>query len=160
MVSPWHELVGDVDLTTTVATLLTEPVTRSLPEEWRGDFSLDRAQRWIAERDGESPTLVAVDKTTMNAVGLVMLFESPGEPDGRELRIGYLLGERHWGQGLASELVAGLVGWARSLSTPITLVGGVEVDNVASARVLTKNTFQLVSSNDSIATYSLQTFLS
>lgn len=157
VVGPWHELVESDDLAAMVTPMLTEPVTRALPEDWRGEFSFDRTQRWIADRDAESPTLLVLDKTADTPVGLVLLFESSTELDGTDIRVGYLLDEMHWGQGYASEIVAGLVTWARTVAESITLTAGVEAGHQASARVLEKNGFELVENDRATATYLLGT---
>ncbi|MDW3176720.1 MAG: GNAT family N-acetyltransferase [Acidimicrobiia bacterium] len=157
VVGPWHELVENDDLAAMVTPMLTESVTRALPEDWRGEFSLDRTQRWIAERDAESPTLLVLDKTANTPVGLVLLFESTTELDGTDFRVGYLLDEMHWGQGFASEIVAGLVTWARMLPEQVTLRAGVETGHQASARVLAKNGFELSVSEGATDLYCLRT---
>ena len=61
---------------------------------------------------------------------------------------GYLFDEAVWGNGLASEVVGGLVGWARSQPRIQTLTGGVTRSNPASARVLAKNGFELIGGLD------------
>ena len=124
--------------------MLTEPVTRSLPESWQGSDSLARADRWIAERDDEGCALLAVEKATGQPAGLVILFESElPEAGGSELRVGYLLAETYWGMGVATELVEGLVAWCRGQAEISSLAGGVERSNPASRRVLEKNGFSL-----------------
>ncbi len=102
-----------------------------------------RAAAWIEERDDESTTLIAIERDTERAVGLVILFEIPNEEvdDGVDIRLGYLLAERDWGRGLATELVAGLVAWCRSSGRVRSIAGGVEIDNPASAQVMVKNSF-------------------
>lgn len=156
VVGPWHELVESDDLAAMVTPMLTESVTRALPEDWRGEFSLDRTQRWIAERDAESPTLIALDKTIRTAVGLVLLFESSTELEGINFRVGYVIDEAQWGQGFASEIVAGLVTWAHTLPDPVTLTAGVEAGHQASARVLAKNGFELSVSEGATDVYCLR----
>ncbi len=89
-----------------VAAMLTEPVTRTLPTAWQGNYTVSRASEWIRERDREGTTLLAIDKSTKKPVGLVILMEVAGEKDtgGIEVRLGYLLSEPAWGKGLATEL--------------------------------------------------------
>ena len=76
-----------------------------------------------------------------------------------DLRIGYLIAEQDWGKGLATELLAGLVAWARSQPSVHSVTGGVDPANLASARVLTKNGFDQVEDGedgeDGDATYRL-----
>jgi ribosomal-protein-alanine N-acetyltransferase len=143
---PWHSIAygAGVDLVECVAEMLTESTTVLLPETWHGDFSVDRAVDWIDERDRESPTLLVVDRESGQVVGLVILFESAIDEPSVDVRIGYLFAEAVWGQGLATELVAGLVGWARAHPPIRTLTAGVAVTNPASARVLVTNGFERI----------------
>ena len=143
-VDEWHAATRrlGLDLARTVSEVLTEATTAALPAPWRGDFSLDRAIAWIAERDAEGPTQLITSKEPALAVGLLIVFESPTADDGIDLRVGYVMAEQHWGRGFASELVSGLVDWASSQPEIQYLTGGVDESNVASARVLTKAGFQ------------------
>jgi len=144
-VGDWHSVSFGPrrDLAVVVAEMLTPAATRSLPPVWHGDYSLDRAREWIAERDEESVTLLATDRESGEALGLVIVFEVDGADDGGgvDLRLGYLFSESAWGRGLATELVEGFVGWCRAQPSIRSITGGVASDNVASARVLTKNGF-------------------
>ena len=150
MVKEWHSLspcdwrpqeLGDV-----VASLLTEPVTRSLPTSWQGSYTPERARGWIEQRNREGTTLLVIDKRTRRPVGVTILMEPQADKDasGREVRVGYLLAEDAWGQGIASELVKGFVAWCREQASISSIAGGVAPDNPASRRVLQKNGFQLV----------------
>ena len=102
---------------------------------------MSRAREWIGERDKEGTTLLVIDKSTKEPVGLVILIEvdSANAIDGIEVRLGYLLSEPAWGKGLASELVKGFVAWCRTQAPISTLAGGVDADHPASMRVLEKN---------------------
>ncbi len=145
---PWHEIAFESsrhrDLAQVIAALLTPAVTRNLPQPWSGDYTIDRAREWIAERDDEGVTLLVLERMSGGPIGLLLLFE---EQVGRgprrgpaDVRLGYLLGEESWGKGYASEIVAGLVAWCRSREVT-SLAGAVADDNPASAGVLTKNGF-------------------
>lgn len=127
--------------------MLTASITQSLPDGWRGDYTIERANEWIRERDREGVTLLVLERTSRTPVGMMILFESNDEKLGRTVRLGYLLYETAWGQGLASELVQGFVGWCRKAEIT-SIVGGVERDNVASQRVLQKNGFVCRASPD------------
>ena len=150
MVGEWNSLLlpdrQQGSLAQLVATMLTEPVTRTLPTAWQGNFTLSRAREWIRERDQEGTTLLVIDKSTKEPVGLVILIEVDAEDaiDGIEVRLGYLLSEPAWGKGLATELVRGFVGWCRTQESIATLAGGVDADHPASMRVLEKNGFRPV----------------
>lgn len=144
-VAEWHNIAlpAGRELAHVLPDLLTPATTRALPPAWHGDYDRARAASWIRERDDESATLMVLDRATGDPLGLVILFEiEAGDPSGGvELRLGYLLAESAWGRGLGTELVAGLVEWCRSEPRIRSIAGGVEPDNAASARVLTKNGF-------------------
>ena len=120
--------------------MLTPTVTQALPESWQGNYTLDRATTWIEERDQEGTILLVLDRSSRTPVGLMILFEGENEHAGRTIRLGYLLSESAWGQGLASELVEGFVDWCKSVEIA-SVIGGVERDNFPSQRVLEKNGF-------------------
>lgn len=145
-IRPWHEPIsqanGSGDLPDVVAAMLTPAVTASLPDEWHGPFSVERARRWIEQRDAEGDTLLAVDRASGRAVGLLILHESTAEAGpGVDIRLGYLLAEADWGRGLGRELVAGFVSWCRGQPRISSIVGGVEADNAASIRILEASGF-------------------
>lgn len=132
------------DLPALVVDLMTEPVTRSLPPSWRGEYTLDRATEWIAERDSAGATLIIIERSTNEAVGLIMLFESANDAgtNGIDVRLGYLLAEPAWGKGIASEPIEGFIGWCRTQVAIYSVAGGMALDNPASARVLERNGFR------------------
>lgn len=153
LVGPWHSPASaewpEVDLASVVSTMLTEPVTRHLPDPWRGPYSPDRARSWVAERDEESPTLLVIERSAGDAVGLIILYESPAVVDGRsEVRLGYLLAEQAWGSGIGSEMIEGLVRWCREHSTVARILAGVEPDNEASGRLLIRLGFEPAPDDD------------
>ncbi len=138
----WHETAaGSVeDLPTVISQMLTEPVTRWLPPHWQGAYTRARASVWIAERDAEGPVLMVVSRESDRPVGLVLLFEEPTD-DGVEVRLGYLLAEEAWGQGLGSELLGGIVAWCRARPEVCSIIGGVARENTASIRLLERQGF-------------------
>ena len=156
-VREWHSLSSDdsqqQELAQVVAAILTQPVTRSLPSAWQGSYTTERARAWIKERDSEGATLLVIDRVTHQPVGLMILLEIQAEEDDRdrEVRLGYVLSEYVWEQGIASELISGFVGWCSEQTSVASITGGVAQDNHASRRVLQKNGFQLVQSEDEIA---------
>lgn len=130
IVKEWHSLSTDEwtaqDLAVVVESMLTPGVTRSLPEAWHGEYTLERAREWVQERDREGATLLVVERSSRMPVGLVILFEIDHEDDdSAEVHLGYLLAESAWGLGLASELICGLVECCRTAGVA-SLVGGVE----------------------------------
>ena len=70
-VHPWHEDVGDDELTAFVTTLLTPAVTAALPLDWHGTFDRERARAWIADRDAESTVLLV--REGHEPVGLLLV---------------------------------------------------------------------------------------
>jgi len=161
LVREWHSISAEgfssCDLAGIVADMLTEPVTRSLPISWQGEYSIERARHWIEERDEEGTTLLVLDRNSEQAVGLVILFEvESAEPErGIEVRIGYLLAESAWGKGLGSELLQGLVEWSRAQPVISSLAGGVDSENTASRRVLEKSGFRIVRQGENGESYRL-----
>ena len=145
----WHsfsaESVYSRDLPGVVANMLTEPVTRLLPNSWLGDYSIERARTWIRERDEEGTTLLVLDQHSKQAIGLMILFEaeSPISENRIEVRVGYILSESAWGKGFASEMLRGLVDWCRGQAAISSLAGGVDRANGASRRALEKNGFRI-----------------
>ena len=141
LVCEWHSIPSNewnqAGLDAVVINILTPNVTKSLPPAWQGPYSLQRANAWISERDKEGVTLIVVDKSSREAIGLVIL---SGSENGKDFLLGYMLKESAWGHGYASELIQGFIEWSKHYNIS-TITGGVEVDNIASRRVLEKNGF-------------------
>ena len=149
LVKEWHSLVPDDwrhnELEDVVVGLLTPAVVRSLPPAWQQICTTARARTWINDRDKEGTTLLVIDKAVRDVVGLLILLETQlAEGSGKEVRLGYLLSQDVWGQGMASELVNGFVSWCRGQSSISCISAGVAVDNPASNRVLEKTGFRRV----------------
>jgi ribosomal-protein-alanine N-acetyltransferase len=145
-VDEWHSAswAGDDEqaLPDVVASLMSASVTRALPAEWQGEYTPHRARQWVAERDREGPTLLAVERSSAEVVGLLIPFESEApEGSGVGIRLGYMLAESAWGQGLGSELVEGFVAWCRAQTEIRSIIAGVAADNPASIRILEKSGF-------------------
>ena len=128
-------------LAAAVTEIMTHRVTLALPAAWQGEYTPERAQQWVEERDGDGLTLLAVSRAVGEALGLVIIHETVAEGGGAVLRIGYMLGEGAWGKGFGTELVGGLVAWAGENGVT-AMLGGVDRKNLASQRVLEKNGFK------------------
>ena len=123
-------------------------VTKSLPDGWQDINSEDKAWDWIKDRAAESAFLTIQNKSTLAVVGFLFLFEAVDVDKSVKLNLGYLLSHSVWGQGLGSELIAGLVKWCQKQSQITSISGGVVSDNIGSIRVLEKNRFKPNPSND------------
>ena len=98
----------------------------------------ESASDWIDDRDAEASMLLVVESESGRPVGIVVLAEAPISTTEVDVRIGYLIAEGVWGQGMATELVLGLVAWARRQPGIRTVTGGVDPANRGSVRVLEK----------------------
>ncbi|MFQ1702044.1 GNAT family N-acetyltransferase [Loktanella agnita] len=123
-----------------LAEILTPPVLRHLPPSLALKGEEGAVTSWIDARTADSSVLIVQPKDNNRIVGLIILAGDSGPEKVTILHIGYLLEERIWGHGVASELLQGLVSAAQSLA-PITLLAEVDKDNAASARVLQKAGF-------------------
>lgn len=143
-VGPWHGAAHrlDVNLAAVVAEMVTVRTTVALPESWQGGLSVENARGWINDRDADASMLLVAQIPSEQPVGMLVLGEVPLPESGVDLRIGYLFAESAWGRGLATELVSGLIDWARTQPRIRTLTGGVDPANRASVRVLERCGFR------------------
>ena len=116
--------------------LLTPNVIIHLPPFF--DLTDQNMDQWIDARDAESDIYLIRETSTDAIIGLMFL--TP--PYNNDIHLGYLLGQTTWGEGYASELLAGLV--LHVPKTGFRLLGGVGRENPASAHVLRKTGFQIV----------------
>lgn len=117
--------------------LITPEVVQYLPPSLALGTQSDPIERWIKDRQRGGRVFRIRRRDRNLFLGLVFVFSS-GET--AVSHIGYMFVQNAWGQGYASECVAGLVA-ALSGNGAMTLQGGVARDNAASARVLVKNGF-------------------
>ncbi len=128
-----HWLVNDWEVTRNLATV-PFPYPRELAGEWiettRRSLAEGRAYELaITGREGDDEILVGV-------VG-VRIAERVG-------RLGYWVGRRFWGHGVATEAVGRLSRWALANLDLDRLEAGVIIDNPASAAVLRRIGFRQV----------------
>ena len=124
-----------------LSALLTPAVTEFLPEPMRFAGGPNEIESWVSARNEESDVFSVRDRTTQAFLGLLILGPSRDATGALTVRLGFLLAEKAWGQGYATELVKGLVGWCEKQAVPVQLLGGVEAGNAASAAVLIKAGF-------------------
>lgn len=121
-----------------VLNIMTPNVTKSLPDGWQNLNTIDKAEEWIDDRKNDSYFYAITLTESQEIIGFLFLYATDGI---QELRLGYLLGESVWGQGIGSELVKGLVEWSRNTGIVNSISGGVEKDNIGSIKVLEKSGF-------------------
>jgi len=132
---------GRAALMAELAALLTPAVTQYLPEPMRLAKGANAIKRWVSARNNESDVCSVRDRKTQAFLGLLVLGPSQDATGAVIIRLGFLLAEKAWGRGFATELVMGLVGWCEKQELAGQLLGGVEVENAASAAVLIKAGF-------------------
>lgn len=134
-VEPWHGL-PDPELQEFLPRLLTEAVTASLPSDWQGPFGEERLAGWVAARDAESSVFLV--RANGGAAGL-LITSHDRDPS---VRIGYLLAESHWRQGLATELITGYLRRCEQDGDVREVLAGVAVDNGPSISALKRVGFE------------------
>jgi RimJ/RimL family protein N-acetyltransferase len=103
-------------------------------------YRMRDAEAFLASpRDPVLPSLLVFERTT-GAPELVGACGFGRRPSGA-VEMGYWIGRRHWGRGLATEACTALIDIARTLGLA-AVEGSHFLDNPASARVLEKLGFQ------------------
>ena len=123
--------------------VLTSVVLRHLPDPLHISNAPHAIHDWMSAREDESTVLTVRHAADHALLGLVILADMPGDGGQTEVHLGYLLAETAWGIGYATEIISGLIGWYKKEKPDVTLIGGVEKDNPASARVLEKCGFRV-----------------
>ena len=91
----------------------------------------------FAQRADERPYAIIKDNAFIGVVGFT--FHADSAPE-----LGYWLGEPHWGQGLMTEAVKGLLEAARATGAFPEVQATARAENAASLRVLEKSGFRVV----------------
>ena len=128
--APLHRLINDWEVARNLGPV-PFPYAREALEGWiaraAADREADRAFHFcITGREEEHP---------LGVIGLTRTERGTG-------RIGYWVGRRYWGHGVASEAVARLVSWGFGTLGLDRLIAYVADDNAASMRVLEKEGFR------------------
>jgi len=131
-----------------VINIMTPKVTKSLPEGWQKLSTQNEANKWINDISKESSFLLVQLIKTEEIIGFIFLYEPDNLKTPIDIRLGYLLSESIWGNGMGSELIRGLLAWCKSSGKISSITGGVEPDNIGSVKVLTKNGFAQTNSNN------------
>ncbi|MBR0673608.1 bifunctional GNAT family N-acetyltransferase/(deoxy)nucleoside triphosphate pyrophosphohydrolase [Neoroseomonas soli] len=126
-----HRLVNDWEVAKTLARV-PFPYPRDLADEWIAST----AERIAA---GEAYHLAIArreDDVLVGCVGLTL------DAEDRTAELGYWVGRRHWGQGIAPEAAGRLSRWALANLDIDRLTASALTDNARSAAVLTRIAFR------------------
>jgi 8-oxo-dGTP diphosphatase len=131
--APLHKLLDDWDVLRSLANI-NYPYTSADADAWivatAADLAAGRGYHLaITGRDQDAETLVGV-------VGLTLA------PDSRSARLGYWVGRKFWGHGVATEAAGRLARWALANLDLDRLEATVAEDNPASLAVLRRLGFQ------------------
>ena len=132
------------DLIASLPDLLEPDVIAHLPPSFHvSEHDIDAG---IAERSLEADVFLIKDGVSLNLIGLMFLTR----PINADVHLGYLLGKSVWGQGIATELLTGLL--EHLSKTNLRLLAGVGNDNPASAHVLEKVGFVKIDQDSDLDT--------
>jgi len=136
--------------------LLREPAAgdaRAVLDAWSADPEATRYLTWrphASLREAEEALAQRMDRLAAG-VEYSWFLERAGEPapigvvsawqTGSALELGFVLARSCWGQGLATEAVVAVAGWAFAQPEVTYLFATCDAENVASARVLEKSGF-------------------
>ena len=125
-------------------TALAERLGACVPAEWPGpDYAEVLPSQLLAleaNPKGALWTALLVHRADATLIGDAGFLAGP-DPDGT-VEIGYSIVPAYRGQGLATEAVQALTGWALSQPAVRRVVAGCEANNTASIRVLEKAGFR------------------
>lgn len=142
----WHDVLADqaarASLESELGEILTQEVLEHLPPPLQLKGGASSISDWIDARAAESEVHLLEDLLTSDLLGLLILAEGASDSERTELHIGYLFAKHAWGQWYASEMLVGLCSVVGQIGSA-RLVGGVDTQNQASARVLQKAGFEL-----------------
>ncbi len=130
------------DLTERTKDILSPEVTKSLPPGWQTIDTTIKVRQWLKDRVNESLVLRVNLQSSAALIGFVFCHIDEGNNDQCSIRFGYLLHAESWGQGLGTELVHGIVEWAKTKRVIKSISGGVEKSNIGSIKVLEKVGFR------------------
>ncbi|MBT8133584.1 MAG: GNAT family N-acetyltransferase [Gammaproteobacteria bacterium] len=149
----YAKYMNKADLPGQVLNIMTPRVTQALPSGWQDINTTSDADNWLKSVDEECSFLLVRLSDTQEIIGFVFLYEPSSIVFPIDVRIGYLLNERYWGAGIASELIKGFLTWCNSYGAIKSITGGVEADNIGSIKVLEKNGFVQIESNEEGAVF-------
>ena len=117
-------------------------------------YSRDAADEWIADSAGQlaagTGCHVAITGQEEEREVLVGSIGLRIEPDGRTAELGYWVGRRFWGHGVATEAAERLVRWALANLALERIEASVALDNPASAAVLRRIGFRAIAAAEEV----------
>jgi 8-oxo-dGTP diphosphatase len=130
-----HRLINDFDVARMLE-MARFPYGRELAEEWiqRSTESLATGRAWQLAITGQE----GVREVLVGGVGVIL------EPLTRTARLGYWVGQRYWGHGVATEAAGRLTRWSLANLEIDRITAGVATDNPASAAVLRRIGFRQI----------------
>ena len=147
-VAPWAAELADLKhrarLEAELTELLVPEVLEFLPDSLALPIGDDAIRAWIDAREALAQVCTVRARSSDTLLGLMFVFQRVSD-NRREatLNLGYMFKTSAWGEGYASELVAGFVRAVPDAGAP-QILAGVARGNSASARVLLKNGFKAV----------------
>jgi RimJ/RimL family protein N-acetyltransferase len=143
------ELISEVDKTSealllTAIELLNDNVVLHLPDHFKSINDTDNALRWYQTMQADARLFVIKMRASRLIIGYIFIYEDTDN----NAYIGYLLGDKFWGQGFAKEALCAFIDWAKISAKWPQLLAGVEVENTGSIALLEKLGFKKVSGNN------------
>lgn len=117
-------------------------VSRNLRDHFPYPYELSDARDWIGFATSQAPETnfaIANQNELMGGIGITL----KSDVNRLSAEIGYWLGERHWGQGIATAALQAMTAWAFAEFDLVRLYGEVFEWNHASGRVLEKAGYEL-----------------
>jgi RimJ/RimL family protein N-acetyltransferase len=96
----------------------------------------------------------AISKTENKMVGDICMYGEPNA-DG-EIEIGYGTYDEFQNKGFMTEIVKGIIEWAKNQPKVKSIIASTEKDNIASFSILRKNDFIKVGETDSLLNWRLE----
>lgn len=121
-------------LLVSIPEILSRAVVKNLPPYFQNIHSHSDAQKWFELMVADSRLFIVKYNELNSIIGFVFI----SIENDHDAHIGYLLSEMYWRQGLASELLSGLIETAVKDLKWNKLIGGVDKTNIASSSLLVK----------------------
>lgn len=113
-------------------------IWRNLRDRFPHPYNLGDAAWWIAN-SGTTHFALEIDGSVGGGIG----FDRDEDVFRRSAEVGYWLGKKHWGKGIASAALSALTDHVFTTTDIVRLYAGVFAWNPASARVLEKSGYVL-----------------